>query len=58
MEKKSHTVSELKEALYSLKNNKSAGYGSISYNAVTNCFGRCVTRYYIYLTYHLQVEYF
>ena len=32
------TVNELKEAFYSLKTNKSAGYDDISYSVVKNCF--------------------
>ena len=39
METKPITVNELKEAFYSLKTNKSAGYDDISYNVVKNCFG-------------------
>ena len=39
MEKKPLTVNELKEAFFSLKSNKSAGYDDISYNVVKNCFG-------------------
>ena len=57
MENKPITVTELKEAS-TLKTNKSAGYDDISSNVVKNCFRSCVTHYYIYLTYHLQVEYF
>ena len=34
------TVNELKEAFFSLKSNKSAGYDDISYNVVKNCFGK------------------
>ena len=33
------TVNELKEAFFSLKINKSSGYGGISFNVVKNCFG-------------------
>ena len=36
---KTITVNELKEALYSLKTNKSAVYDDIIYNVVKNCFG-------------------
>ena len=39
MEDKSVTVNELKEAFYSLKTNKSAGYERICYNFVKYCFG-------------------
>ena len=38
MENKLINVSELKEAFYSLKTNKSAGYDNISYNVVKNSF--------------------
>ena len=40
MENKPITVNELKEAFYSLKTNKSAGYDDISYNIVKNCLGK------------------
>ena len=39
MKKKTITVNELKEALYSLKYNKSAGYDDINYNVAKNRFG-------------------
>ena len=58
MENKPITVNELKAAFYSLETNKSTGYDDISYNVVKIVSGSCMTHYYIYLTYHLQVEYF
>ena len=39
MENKSLTVSELKEAFFSLKTNKGTGYDDISFNIVKNCVG-------------------
>ena len=39
MKNKPITVNELKETLYSLKTNKSAGYDGISYNIVKKIFG-------------------
>ena len=39
MENKKVTINELKEAFFSLKINKSAGFDDISYNVVKNCFG-------------------
>ena len=55
MENKTITVTEFKEAFYSLQ---SAGYGDISCVLSKIVSGSCVTHYYIYLTYHLQMEYF
>ena len=39
LENKKVTINELKEAFFSLKINKSAGFDDISYNVVKNCFG-------------------
>ena len=39
IENKPITANELKKAFFFLRNNKSAGYGNISYNVVKNCFG-------------------
>ena len=36
------TINELKDAFFSLKTNKSAGYDDISFNVVRNCFGPLV----------------
>ena len=55
MENKTITVTEFKEAFYSLQ---SAGYGDISCVLSKIVSGSCVTHYYIHLTYHLQMEYF
>ena len=38
METKPLSMNELKDALYSLKSNKSPDYGDFSYNAIKNCF--------------------
>ena len=39
LENKKVTTNELKEAFFSLKINKSAGFDDMSYNVVKNCFG-------------------
>ena len=39
MESKPLPMNELKDAFYSLKSNKSPGYGDISYNVNKKCFG-------------------
>ena len=39
METKPLSMSELKDAFYSLKSNKSPGYDDISYNVIKKCFG-------------------
>ena len=39
METKSLSMNELKDAFYSLKNNKSPGFDDISYNVIKKCFG-------------------
>ena len=39
LESKKVTINELKEAFFSLKINKSAGFDDINYNVVKNCFG-------------------
>ena len=43
MENKPLSISELKDAFFSLKINKSAGHDDISYNAVSKCFRELCT---------------
>ena len=33
------TINELKDAFYSLKNNKNPGYDEVSFNVLKHCFG-------------------
>ena len=42
------TINELKDAFFSLKTNKSAGYDDISFNVVRNCFGPLVKPLFIF----------
>ena len=39
METKQLLINELRDAFYSLKNNKRPGYDDISYNVIKKCFG-------------------
>ena len=43
MENKPLSISELKDAFFSLKINKSTGHDDISYNVVSKCFGELCT---------------
>ena len=58
MENKPITVNELKEAFYSLKLTKVQVMTTLVIIMSKIVSESCVTHYYIYLTYHLQVEYF
>ena len=42
MGKNSLLINELKEAFFSLKNNKSPGYDDINFNVVNKCFGEII----------------
>ena len=43
MENKPLSINELKDAMFSLKINKSTGHDDISYNIVSKCFGELCT---------------
>ena len=43
MENKPLSINELKDAMFSLKINKSTGHDDISYNVVSKCFGELCT---------------
>ena len=58
MENKPITVNELKEAFYSLKLIKVQVMTTLVIMLSKIVSGSCVNHYYIYLIYHLQVEYF
>ena len=57
-ENKPITVNELKEAFYSLKLIKVQVMTTLVIMLSKIVSGSCVNHYYIYLIYHLQVEYF
>ena len=51
METKQLSINELKDAFFSLKINKSPGYGDISFNVLEKCFRVYVNLWSIYLIY-------